>query len=804
MEAVARDITTASGGRGTPLSERNFVPVALHGFGDPANAYAHSMAWFNGCLYAGVARYCYHANRPYDLQNSFRAFPVQLRRFNWELDWRARIWRYDPEARNWQNVHVSPTCMGNKGFEVPRHLGFRDMAVFRGDSDPEPSLYTVSWGSHMGLGPFVLRCRDGATFEEVGAGQRQYFGSQTLRALAVFKGRLFTIPTGRDSGIDGAHDFQAGVVLESTDPTHGGWRVASPPFFGDPGNVMLFDMAVFNGFLYVGTMNPYEGFQVWKTNGEGEPPYAWHRVLSHGAYRGRRNEGTCSFCAFGDSLYIGTGIYAGGYDRIYDVGPGAPELLRLHADDSWELLVGEPRQTPVGLKVPASGLGPGFNNPFAGYIWRMCAHDGWLYAGTLVWSPWLPFANVDLWPEQIRKIAAALPLETIVEKFGGFDLWRSRNGRQWQPVTRDGFGNPFNVGVRSMVSTPYGLFVSSVNLFGPEVAVERAAGWRYELNPRGGLEVWQGSLEPPGRSTTIESEPLRPLDSRKNCAAFGPRRKPADLLDEFYNGSAWRHVGFWEEKTKSAAEACENLVGHLVSFLRPEMESNLRRIISPLEMEAYARDQLAGQKKETTGQQAEPLVVHDLSHRSWVTSRYLTTLFPNWRITSRVGSRDELAHGRHHHPQGAFEVDGRFLAGAGTGSSDLCICVEGLSRWGGRKKMLRKMHSLLKPGGRLLCTDMFCEEEKKQPGIEDYQRLLAAAGFEDIEVFDLTRPCGTAFRKAYLKFLLLQETGATATDAALDAFKQAVPGAGEVIAGYFLLRASRKQRSATKGIFSTW
>ena len=468
-----------------PLSKGNFVPLARNGFGDPANAYAHSMAWFNGKLYAGIARYCYHANRPYNLGESFQVFPVKLREFNWELDWRAQIWRYDPLEAAWDKVHISPMCMGSMGFEVPLQIGFRDMAVYRGKSDTDSALYTISWGSHMGSGPFFLRSSDGKSFEEVGVSDRHYFGTQTLRALAVFKGRIFTIPTGRDSGVDGAHDFKAGVVLESRDPANGGWKPVSEPFFGDPGNIMLFDMAPFNGFLYVGTMNPYEGFQVWKTAAEGSPPYKWHKVLSHGAYRGKLNEGVCSFCAFGDYLYLGTGIYAGGYDRIYDVGPGNPELIRLDKDDSWDLIAGEPRQTPNGLKVPLSGFGPGFNNPFVGYIWRMCVHDGWLYLGTLVWSPWVHFARQDRWPDQLKKMIKSIPMDKFLSDFSGFDLWRSKNGHKWYPITQNGFGNPFNCGVRSMVSTPHGLVVSSVNPFGPEVAMKRAAGWRYEINPKG-------------------------------------------------------------------------------------------------------------------------------------------------------------------------------------------------------------------------------------------------------------------------------------------------------------------------------
>ena len=413
-----------------PLVRANFSPVALNGLGDPGNAYVHSMGWFQNHLYISFTRYVYYGLRPYET-GGFAVFPVNVpeptKRLELVSQGRAQIWRFDPQCAKWENVHVSPLGMGSKGFDVARHVGFRDMAVFQGISDPKPALYTTSWSSYMGFGPFILRSTDGNSFDEVGGSDREYFGQQTLRALVVFKDRLFTIPAGRDSGVDGTHAFKVGVVLETRDPAQGGWRPVNEPFFGDPGNVMLFEMTTFNGFLYVGTMNPYEGFQLWKTDAEGEPPYRWERVLVKGAYRGNLNEGVCSLCAFKDSLFVGTGIYAGGYDRIYNVGPGAPELIRLHKDDSWDLITGETRETPDGLKVPVSGFGAGFNNPFVGYIWRMCEHDGWIYVSTLVWSSWVPFTDRKFWPKLALDLIDEYGEDRLMQKFGGFDLWRSKD-----------------------------------------------------------------------------------------------------------------------------------------------------------------------------------------------------------------------------------------------------------------------------------------------------------------------------------------------------------------------------------------
>ena len=55
---------------------------------------------------------------------------------------------------------------------------------------------------------------------------------------------------------------------------------------------------------------------------------------------------------FKDTLYVGTGFQSMGYDRTYDAGPAALELIRIHPDDSWELIVGNPRRTFEGMKFP--------------------------------------------------------------------------------------------------------------------------------------------------------------------------------------------------------------------------------------------------------------------------------------------------------------------------------------------------------------------------------------------------------------------------------------------------------------------
>ena len=119
---------------------------------------------------------------------------------------------------------------------------------------------------------------------------------------------------------------------------------------------------------------------------------------------------------------MGTGIPNGGYDRTFKIGPAAADLIRIHPDDSWDLVVGERRNTQQGMKLPLSGLGAGFNDFFNGYIWRLAEHDGWLYAGTYNWSVFLPYLRTKRWPDRSRGLLAASGVNNAVAEHGGFDL----------------------------------------------------------------------------------------------------------------------------------------------------------------------------------------------------------------------------------------------------------------------------------------------------------------------------------------------------------------------------------------------
>ncbi len=371
---------------GRPLYRDNFTCISRNGFGDPGNAYCHGMGWFDDHLYVGTTRCTLFGSTPYERGKYLQVWPVQVPDITWEMDWRAQIWRFHPQSGELRNVYISPMVKGSRGFDIALLSGIRDMVQFQGRSESSPSIYAVAWGSHMGPGPQILRSADGTHFECTPLNEHAMFGAtKGLRPMVALGDRMFVANVGTVSKSD--PDQRGGSILVTEDPASGDWQPANAQNFGDPRNLTIFEMCTWNGFVYAGTINPYKGYELWKTDAAGRPPFKWHKVLSHGAFRGPLNELVISLCPFKGALYVGSAIYNCGYDRIYRIGPGSPELIRVYEDDSWDLIVGEPRQTPDGLKTPSSGMGPGFNNFTSGYIWRICEHQGWLYASSAVSDP---------------------------------------------------------------------------------------------------------------------------------------------------------------------------------------------------------------------------------------------------------------------------------------------------------------------------------------------------------------------------------------------------------------------------------
>lgn len=479
----------------TGLSEPDFRLTAPNGFGDRWNHYAHCMTVFEGKVYVGTTRGTFQGHRWILARPNLRPWPVNSPEHIYDVPRQAEIWCHDPATDEWTQVYQAPLVPSIKGGDrlVPRYIGYRGIGVFKGTSDAKPCIYVSTWAPQLAEPPDILRSEDGVHFAPTA---RPPFAPtvRSFRTLQPFDGRIHTTPT---SSAAGARQISDSVGSDSTiyatdDVQASPWQPANAEGFGNPDNVTVFEMEVFNDHLYAATVNPETGFELWKTPG-GALPYPWTRVLQHGAGRGVFNEVGTSLCVFQGALYIGTGVLSGGYHRAKNIGPAAAELLRVWPDDSWDLIVGDSRDAPEGLRYPLSGFAAGFDNLFNGYLWRMVVHDGQLYAGTFNWGQIIPSLRLSTWPPDALALMDHWGREQLIESRGGAELWRSADGERWESVTLNGFGNQFNWGIRNLASTPAGLFVATANPYGPTVAQEQPDGdWGYVDNPRGGCEIWLG------------------------------------------------------------------------------------------------------------------------------------------------------------------------------------------------------------------------------------------------------------------------------------------------------------------------
>lgn len=427
---------------GAILQSDDFTIVAEGGLSDSSNTIAHSMAWFRDKLFMGVTS------------------PAGV-----NTDHPPGIFRFDPEAGAWDQVFTTPphaadarAFVNDIGADdtggagggrrsrlrnrstLPTDYGFRSMIVFQGKSDAAPCLYTTTmsrWGGRL------LRSEDGEAFSQVGDAGLGDDEILSFRGLTEFDGKLFAAQVGHitDDAMD-RNLAKSATVHVSDDPASGKWQPACLPGFGDADNRVVFSLATAHGYLYAGTGNPERGFQLWRTKAKGKAPFKWEMVLEDGANRYNTNYAAATMVAFNGDLYVGTGITGYGYDKEFDIGPSAAELVRVHEDGSWDLIFGEPRFSPQGLKVPFAAAGPGMDNIYNSVVWAMNVHDGVLYLGMHNWEPHQHIQDGN-----------------FGYSHAGSPLFASKNGDDWEFVMDVGGRDHF--GVRSLCSTPAGQFVGS-------------------------------------------------------------------------------------------------------------------------------------------------------------------------------------------------------------------------------------------------------------------------------------------------------------------------------------------------------
>jgi hypothetical protein len=283
--------------------------------------------------------------------------------------------------------------------------------------------------------PRILRTEDGVTFTPVPQDPGTFMGETLVsgfRTMKLLDGKLYVVAS---VGLLGH-----GIILESETPWLGNdaFRQVSRP------GQAFFEIETYNGFLYAGTGGqPANGdppFSLLKMAATAELPYAFREIIPEAAYRPNLpSAAVISMHEFKNRLYVGT-------DR---------ELLRVNPDDSWDLVIGSPRDTPEGFKTALGGINIGFDTFFGIHMWRMAENDGWLYIGT---------------QDQSTKWRNLIFVNSFLEPGLGFDLYATNDGWHFTRVSRDGFGDLFNNGARNMIPTPRGFFLGTANhYFGQQI-----------------------------------------------------------------------------------------------------------------------------------------------------------------------------------------------------------------------------------------------------------------------------------------------------------------------------------------------
>ncbi len=468
---------------GYPLQTSSFQQAAPRGFGDRSNSWAQAMVWWNNNLYVGTSRqstctsdyaiYQYFGLLlGYDLLNTYLPYPpndpdLSCPASGTDLSLQAEIWRWSPINSGWTRVFQSPATLDNPGpgapvpapagKKVPYDIAIRGFAPFT-EPDGTQALYavgvnsTILWDRTKLPPPRVLRTTDGINFSPVPQTPGTFLGDlpfnpdhSSFRSAVSYNGKLFTLC---------GPAFGQGTLIASANPSQGdnAWFQASPS------GVNFYELRVFNGWLYLGGFDPAGGYAVYKTNAQGPPPYQLITVVPSGAYlTPNPSASVVSMHEYFGRLYVGTATFT--------------EVIRINADDTWELVVGTPRlattSTGTEWKYPISNLDAGFGTTLNDHAWQMDDPYRYLYIGTYNAST---AARLD--PTYGSSMLPNMGAHLYVTADSWYFAPITTNGfaSSTSPISNTAYATPvdphggiFDYGIRTMESTNYGAFMGTAN-----------------------------------------------------------------------------------------------------------------------------------------------------------------------------------------------------------------------------------------------------------------------------------------------------------------------------------------------------
>jgi len=193
-------------------------------------------------------------------------------------------------------------------------------------------------------------------------------------------------------------------------------------------------------------------------------------------------------------------------------------------------------------------------------------------------------------------------------------------------------------------------------------------------------------------------------------------------LEEYYCGSDFVNYGYWQEGTPDARAASENLMEQLLAWL-PEKEGTIL----------------------------------DVACGKGASTRYLLGYYPATAVTGINVSEKQLETCRRLAPGCRFMLMDAVALDFPDNFFDNIICVEAAFHFNTREQFFREALRVLKPGGRLVLSDILLTQEAEErrrfravdnflSGPTAYEALMKRTGFQGIKVVDATVPC---FHGAY-------------------------------------------------------
>jgi ubiquinone/menaquinone biosynthesis C-methylase UbiE len=227
-----------------------------------------------------------------------------------------------------------------------------------------------------------------------------------------------------------------------------------------------------------------------------------------------------------------------------------------------------------------------------------------------------------------------------------------------------------------------------------------------------------------------DSQAIQKLQERTAAAVirWHDRRMYSPGSVSHYEGSGFHNYGFWTADTYTRKQACENLSEVLLDFIPEKVGTIL-----------------------------------DVACGMGGTTKYLLNYYSPEQVVGINISAKQLRSCRLRAPGCTFmnmsATDMRFP----NKSFDNVICVESTHHFVTREKFIAAAHRVLRPGGRLVLSDIVPATTRQTPrevaptqrpiGPKQYSNLYLHAGFEQVEVIDATDECRVGTLRYSLRLL---------------------------------------------------